>query len=152
MTVSEPPGSLPPGDDTALLTAALNHAWAWYDARSNRANQAVNFYIVATAIVITAYATSINEKHYGFASALAIAALELTGIAAAAARYEVRAAGRAEPAFAEMQERIGGRLKTDSMRIASREPRLRLRLTALAIIFGLPTAFEIFALIYAVTR
>jgi len=152
MTTSEPPGEQPPGDDTALLTAAFNHAWAWYDARANRAIQAVNYYVVATAIVVTAYASSINGKHYGFGAALAIAGLGLTAVASLAGLYEVSAAGLAEPAITEMQERIGGKLKTGSMRIASREMGLRRRLTALAIIFGLATAFDISALVDAVTR
>jgi hypothetical protein len=38
------------------------------------------------------------------------------------------------------------------MRIASREMGLGLRLTALVIMFGLATAFEISALVYAATR
>jgi hypothetical protein len=108
--------------------------------------------VVATAILVTAYANSINGKHYGFAAALAIAGLGLTAVASMAGLYEVNAAGLAEPALTEMQERIGGRLKTGSMHIASRETRLRLRLTALAVIFGMATAFEISALVYAVTR
>ena len=152
MTASEPADEQPHEDDTALLIAALNHTWAWYDARSNRSIQAINYYIVATAIVVTAYASSINGKHYGFAAALAIAGLGLTAVASLAGLYEVSAAGLAEPALTEMQERIGGRLKTGSMRIASRELGLRRRLTALAIIFGLATAFEISALVYALTR
>ena len=152
MTVSEPPGSQPPDDDTALLTAALNHTWAWYDTRSNRAIQAINYYVVATAIVVTAYASSIDGKHYGFAAALAIAGLGLTVVASLAGLYEVNAAALAEPALTEMQERIGGRLKTGSMHIASREPGLRSRLTALAIMFGLSAAFDISAVVYALTR
>jgi hypothetical protein len=51
-----------------------------------------------------------------------------------------------------MQERIGDRLKTGSMRIANREIALRLRLTGLAGIFGMATAFSIAGLVYALTR
>jgi formate hydrogenlyase subunit 4 len=73
-------------------------------------------------------------------------------MASAAALYVTYVAGLAEPALAEMQERIGGRLATSSMRIVRLQARVRQRLTGVAIMFGLATAFEISALVYAVTR
>ncbi len=152
MTVSEPPGSTPPEDDTALLTAALSHTWAWYDEYSGRAFQVVNFYIVATAVAITGYTSAINGKHYGLAAGLAIAGLGLTLIAGVAAVYVINVAALAVPALTEMQERIGGRLRTDSMRIARLQRGIRQRRAGAIIIFGLAAAFDAGALLYAVIR
>jgi len=106
MTVSEPPDTQPPGkqspeDDTALLTTALNHYWAWYDGRYSRAFQGLNFYLVVTAILFTAYISAINGKHYG----LAIAGFGLTALTAAAVSGEVNAAARATPGLTQLQNR-----------------------------------------------
>jgi hypothetical protein len=149
MTASEPPGERPPQDDTALLTAALTHTWAWYDENSNRAIQGVNYYLVATAVAITAYIGAINGKHYGLAAALAVAGLGLTVIACAGVFYTVNVAALAEPALTEMQERIGDRLRTDSMRIARLQIGIRQRRAAAIALFGPAAAFDVGALLYA---
>src|SRR5690349_20717973 len=104
-----------------------------------------NYYLVATAILITTYASAIKDKQYGSA------ALALTAIASMFALSAVRTAGLAEPGLAEMQERVGGRLRTDSMRIARLQVGLRLRLAATTIMFGLATLLNISALVYALT-
>jgi plasmid replication initiation protein len=149
MTASELPGEQPPQDDTALLTAALSHSWAWYEERTNRTVQVINYYIVATAIVVTAYTSAIDGKHYGFAAALAIAGLALTAIASVAALKGVNAAALAEPALIEMQERVGARLKIESMRIARLQIGIRQRRAAVAVTFGLGSLIDIGALLYA---
>ena len=150
MTDSNPPGEQAPGDDTALLTAALNHTWAWYDENTNRAIQGVSYFLVATAVVITAYIGAINGKHYGLAAALAVAGLGLAAVASAGVFYTVNVAALAEPALIEMQERIGDRLRTDSMRIARLQTGIRQRRAAAIALFGPSAAFDVGALLYAV--
>jgi hypothetical protein len=108
MTISEPPGEHPPADDTALLTAALNHAWAWYDAQISRSIQVVNYALVAGAILATAYVSAINGKHYPLAAVIAVAGTGVTTITSLMVFRQTLEVDAAEPVLARLQARVVG--------------------------------------------
>jgi hypothetical protein len=146
------PDQQPPEDDTALLTAALNHSWTWYDEHMKRVFQLVNFYLVATALLVTAYANSINRKQYSFAIALAIVGLVLTAIASASALNQATAGGKAQDALSDMEDRIARRLDADSIRIVERQGGIRFTRPAAGIMVGLGAGLFVAALIYAAVQ
>jgi hypothetical protein len=144
-------------DDTALLVAALDHSWTWYDEHMKRVFQLINFFIVATALLATAYANSINKKQYGFAVALAVVGLVLLAVASVSALNQAEAAARADEPLCEMQDRIAlrlevGRPKADSFRMVQYQKGLRYTAPAAAIIIVLAALLFIAALTYAATR
>lgn len=148
MTDSEYTGQQASQDDTALLTTALNHAWAMYDAQFSRSSQVINYYLVASAVFFTAYTSAINGKHYGIAVALALGGLALTAIVTMAGLAAAEAADRARPALVKLQDRIARRLDLEEIRIAglqAGEWRKRLAVT----LFGLVTLLNISGLLYA---
>jgi hypothetical protein len=112
----------------------------------------LNYYLVSTAVLLTAYTSAIDGKHYAAAAVLTLARLGLTVLTAASEFYEVGAATRAGPALAELQNRIADRLDTDSIRLIISQARIRQRRTGLIITFGFATLVNISALVYALTR
>jgi hypothetical protein len=152
MTVGESPDEHAPEDDPELLAGALNYLWARYDGRRQRAFQIINYYLVATAILFTAYTSAINGKHYGIAAVPALAGLGLTALAIVGLLHEQNAAALAEPPLAELQNRVGGRLGVDSIPMVSPQTRGRGGRAAVASGFGMATLLNIGALLYALVH
>jgi len=140
-----------PENDT-LLVAALDHCWAWYDARSKRSTDVISYYLVATAILITAYTSAITAKppHYWFATAIAGAGLMLTPLAVAAAIHQAGEAKRGETALTKLQARVAGRLGLDYLIEQQAQPRLTRAATSTAL--GLAFALNAGALGYALAQ
>src|SRR5262249_44618098 len=134
---------------TVLHTASLDHTWTWYYGRPQLAFQFFNYYLVATAIILTAYTSAINGKHYGVAAALAFAGLGLTALALAATLHEANAAALALPALTELQDRVADRLSINSVRMARFQAGIQQRRAAYVITFGFAAVLNMSALLSA---
>lgn len=153
MIASTPAGGQPAEDDTTLLIAALNQAWAFYDAETNRGLQIVNYYLVATAILATAYVSAINGKNHAIAAVLAVAGFALTMATLAIGLTQRWAARSANVMVQELFERVARKLNMQSVGAARPDIGSRLRPAVVpAILFILGLALDIGALAYAFTR
>jgi hypothetical protein len=112
----------PADDDTALVVAALNHSWAWYDARIGRGLQVVNYFLVAIALLATAYVSAINAKLYSVAAVIALSAAALAAVSFSAGIRQRRLASMGELALTDLQDLIATRLEIDSFRMVQSPP------------------------------
>ena len=117
MTVRKSPDESAPGDDTALLIAALAHSWAWYDIRISRVLQLNNFFLLAIAALLNAYVYAISGKHYSIAVVIGLSGAIYTALTFAIAYQQLRLAIFGELAVAEIEDRIADRLKLDVIRM-----------------------------------
>jgi hypothetical protein len=156
MAVSKPeeqaPGAQEPEDGPALLVAALNQAWAQYDAEVNRGFQVVNYYIVATAVVATAYVSAINGKHHLLAAALALSEMVLTTVTFLMWLRQRQAAYPSALALRELQGRVDTKLTMESVRVARTQPRTGPTRLIAPVTLGLALAGGLSALIYAAVQ
>ena len=150
VAISRSPDEHQPEEDTALLIAALNHAWAWYDAQMNRGLQVVNYFFVAGAVLATAYVSAINGKHYAIATVLALAGIALTTMTFFIGLLVRQSAYPAGPALDELRQRVFGRLKIESVYEIRVPPAVRLARLATPIAVALALLLNVAALLYAV--
>jgi hypothetical protein len=152
MTASETSGEQSPEQDTALLTAALNHAWAWYDAQISHSLQLINYTVVAGAVLATAYVSAINGKHYPLATVVAVAATGLTLVTSLMVFRQTLQADSAEPVLAELQERVVGTRLAGTTGTGHWIVRVARSAVPGMIALGVSLLVDIAALLYAVTR
>jgi hypothetical protein len=141
----------PSRDDTALLIAALNHCTGWFEARVDRGLQVINYFVVAGAVLATAYVSAISGKHYAIAVVVSLAGTALAALAFIIGLRERRYAAEVQPALAELQGRIADRLNIDSLRIIPPRPGTR-GTPQVRIAFGLAIVLSLGAALYALVH
>jgi hypothetical protein len=152
MAVSKSPDESSSGDDTALLIAALNRAWTWYDARMNRGLQVVNYYLVASAVLATAYVSAINGRHYAIAAVIALSEVVVTGSTFMVGYRQRRHATGGELALIELQSRIADRLGMGSIQMLEPRSRPIPIYISVWIAFGLAVLLSIGGALYALVH
>ena len=111
--VEDMPGDGQDKDKNLLLIAALDHAWHWHELRITCGLQILNFYLLAIAVLITAYVSALNARDHTVSIAVALAA-------AGGDRFDLygrcgqdRVARMALIPIQEVEERMAARLEID---------------------------------------
>jgi len=58
--------------DVALLTTALDHVTRWYEFRTSSGLQVLNYFLLASAVLSTAYVSAINGRLHAVAVTIAV--------------------------------------------------------------------------------
>ena len=136
-------------DDTALLIAALNHCWAWYDTGISRGLQVLNYFLVAIAVLATAYVSALNAKLYAVAAVIALSGAALTAVCYGVGNDQRRFAHTGMSALRELQDRVADQLGVEAIRMGRARPIWRVRPLFSHGAFVLAAAVSIGSAVYA---
>jgi hypothetical protein len=103
-----------------LLTAALDHAWKWWEFRISNGLQVLNFFLLAAAVMAAAYVSALGSHLH-----LVVAAVAVLGAAVSSAAYVVGkrqsdVAGLAVEPLREIQARLAESLGIETLRMVDR--------------------------------
>lgn len=152
-TAEQPEAASLDQDEAQLLIAALNHAWAWYDVRITRGLHVVNYFLVAMAILATAYVSAINAKLYGVAALLGLSGIGLALVSFTVGLRQKEVASVGEAALTDLQDRIADKVGIDSFRMfRAIRPRGARRYAASFVAFGMAVLLSLGSVVYALVR
>ena len=89
-----------------LLTTALDHVWRWYDLRMNCGLQILNFYLLAIAVLTTAYVSALNARNHVVSVAVALAGAAVTACAYMVGARQDHVARMALTSIQEVETRL----------------------------------------------
>lgn len=106
-------------EEHALLELGLTHAWSWFELHARQRLQAVNFFLIAVAFLISAYVASLRVSD-AFALIAAIVGL---GVSACFYVIEIRTRELVkigESAMGELERRLSGLLSLNDLEFVAR--------------------------------
>jgi hypothetical protein len=105
-----------PSDQDDIAKQAREHAWNWFALHAAQRMQTFNFFVVATAFLIAAYA-SLLEKHPAAAAVLAILGAFLAGLFNRLERRSHQLVKAGERALKVSQEHLAGLAENPHLKI-----------------------------------
>jgi uncharacterized membrane protein len=108
--------------DTDLLVSALDHVARWDEIHRSSALQVINFFLLAAAVIGTAYVSALNGHQDAIAGVVALAGGAAAGATYLIFRRQGDIAHLADEPLREIQGRIADKLGIDSLRMAERVP------------------------------
>ena len=106
--------------DLQSLGMALDHVAKWREFYMTSGLQVLYFFLVAAALVSTAYVSAINGRLYLIAGVVALGGVGLSSAAYLVGRRQRDVARLADLPLAELQDRLASRLGIDSLRMTRR--------------------------------
>jgi len=115
-----------------LLTTALDHAWRWHELRISSGLQILNFYLLAIAVLTSAYVSALNARNHVVSVAVALAGAAVTACAYMVGARQDHVARLALAPIQEIENRLADALELDSLRLVERY-RVRRKLSTYAV-------------------
>jgi hypothetical protein len=140
--------------DAELLGLALGHVSHWHEYRLSNGLQVLNYFLVASAILATAYVSAINDKLNVIAGMISLLGVAVSGASYFAGKQQRDIALLAMAPYRVIQGRLADALGIDSLRIIERADEY-LQVTrhrqarSANLIFPLAATVSVLATIYA---
>ena len=114
-----------PPDDVQLLIAAIDHAWQWWEFRIGNGLQVLNFFLLASAIMVAAYVSALGSHLYIVASAIGLIGAIVSSATFLVGKRQSDVANLGAAPMTELQSRLASALNIDSLRMVERYPSSR---------------------------
>lgn len=106
--------------DVELLAMALDHAWRWWEFRINNGLQVLNFFLLASSIMVAAYVSALSSHLYIVAGAIALLGAGVSAASYVTGKRQSDVAGLAVAPLRDVQDKLADALDIDSLRMVDR--------------------------------